>query len=60
MDKYGQALINSASKLDAVTDSCGEVTKLASLIVEDSSKSATIDLLKKFRELLTIPSTKLK
>lgn len=38
MDKYGKALINNASKLDAVSDACGEITKLATAIVEDSSK----------------------
>lgn len=60
MDKYGQALINSASKLDAVTDSCGEVTKLAGLIVEDSSKSATIDLLKKISGIVDHPKHKIE
>lgn len=50
MDKYGQALINNTSKLDAVTDACGEITKLATAIVEDNSKSATIALLKKISE----------
>ena len=47
MDKYGQALVNNASKLDTVTDACGEITKLAIVIVEDSSKVATIALLRK-------------
>ena len=50
MDKYGQALINNASKLDAVTDACGEITKLATVIVEEHSKSATIALLKRISE----------
>lgn len=50
MDKYGQALINNASKLDAVTDAYGEITKLATLIVEENSKSATITFLKKISE----------
>ena len=50
MDKYGQALINNASKLDAVTDACGEITKLATVIVEENSKAATIAFLKKISE----------
>lgn len=50
MDKYAKALINNASKLDAVTDSCGEITKLANAIVEEHSKSATIALLKKISD----------
>lgn len=52
MDKYGQKLINNASKLDAVTDSCGEITKLATVIVEEHSKPATISLLKKISEVV--------
>ena len=51
MNRYEQALINNASKLDAVTESCGEITKLASMIVEQNSDSATIALLKKFSEI---------
>lgn len=52
MDKYKNSLINNASKLDAVTDSCGEITKLATLIVEESSKEATIALLKRISEVV--------
>lgn len=52
MDKYGQILINNASKLDAVTDACGEITKLAAAIVGENSKAATITLLKKISEVV--------
>lgn len=52
MDKYASTLINSASKLDAVTDSCGEITKLAVSILENDSKTATVALLKKLSEVL--------
>ena len=52
MDKYSQALINNASKLDAVTDACGEITKLSSVIVEERSKSSTIALLKKISDIV--------
>lgn len=55
MDKYGQALINNASKLDAVTDACGKITKLATVIVKDSSKAATIALLRKISETVDNP-----
>lgn len=51
MDKYGKNLINNASKLDAITDSCGEITKLSRLIVEENSKMATIALLKRISEV---------
>ena len=54
MDKYSKALINNASKLDAVTDACGEITKLATVIVEKNSKAATIALLKKIQKLSII------
>lgn len=60
MDKYDQALINNASKLDAVTDACGEITKLASLIVEDHSKAATISLLNKISEAVDNPKCKIE
>lgn len=55
MDKYGQALINYASKLDAVTNACGETTKLATVIVENNSKAATIELLRKISEAFDSP-----
>ena len=55
MDKYKNSLINSASKLDAVTDSCGEITKLATAIVEENSKESTIALLKKISEVIDNP-----
>ena len=60
MDKYGQVLINNASKLDAVTDACGEITKLATVIVEEHSKAATIALLKKFQNQSIILNTGLR
>lgn len=60
MDKYGQALINSASKLDAVTDACGKITKLATSIVEDNSKAATIALLRKISEVVDNPKLKIE
>ena len=52
MDKYKNSLINNASKLDAVTDSCGEITKLATSIVEENNKEATIALLKRISEVI--------
>ena len=47
MEKYIKALINTASKLDALTDASGEITRLASEIIgkTDDDKS-TIALLK--------------
>lgn len=52
MDKYRNALVDSASKLDAVTGSCGEITKLAVAVVEENSKVDTISLLKKISEVI--------
>lgn len=60
MDKYGQALLNNASKLDAVTDVCGEITKLATAIVDEHSKSATIALLKRISESVDNPKYKIE
>ncbi|HEL1600562.1 TPA: AAA family ATPase [Streptococcus suis] len=56
MNKYGQSLINNASKLDALTDACGEITKLSTVIVNDGSKSATIALLKRISESVDSPN----
>ena len=56
MDKYKNALINNASKLDAITDSCGEITKLASSIIEGESREATILLLKRISEVVDSPN----
>ena len=47
MQKYQDLLMDSASKLDAITDSKGEITKLALLIIQEHSKEATVMLLKK-------------
>ena len=58
MDKYKNALIDSASKLDATTDSCGEITKMAVSIVEENSEIATISLLKKISEVIDNPKYK--
>ena len=52
MDKYKNALIDSISKLDAITDSYGEITKLAIEIIEQENKAATISLLKKISEVM--------
>lgn len=60
MDKYKNSLINNASKLDAVTDSCGEITKLATSIVEEHSKEATITLLKKLSEVIDDRTNKME
>lgn len=60
MNEYGQALINNASKLDAVTDACGKITKLATVIVEEKSESATISLLRKISETVDNPKHKIE
>ncbi len=52
MEKYGQALINSTTKLDEITGSDGELIKYAHLIIEENSKSATIDLLKRLSTII--------
>lgn len=52
MNKYKDALIDSASKLDAITNSCGEITKLAIEIVEKDSSTATRALLNKISKVI--------
>ena len=56
MNKYSQALVKNASKLDALTDACGEITKLATAIVEEHNKGDTISLLKKISEAVDNPN----
>lgn len=58
MDKHGQGLINNASKLDAVTNACGEVTRLAVAIVDEHSKSATVALLQRISDAVDNPKCK--
>lgn len=60
MDKYSQSLVKNASKLDALTDACGEITKLATVIVEEHSKVNTISLLKKISEAVDNPDYQLE
>lgn len=47
MERYNQALLNSAAKLDTLLEACGEVTRLATAVVEERSPEATVALLKK-------------
>lgn len=60
MSKYKNTLINNASKLDAITDACGEITKLAVLVVEENSKPATRMLLRKLSEAADYPENKIE
>lgn len=52
MEKYKINLLDTASKLDALTDGCGEITKLADAIVQEKSKEATLALLKKINAVV--------
>ena len=52
MEKHKVSLRNNASKLDALTEAAGEISKLAVSIVEENSKEATIALLKKISEVV--------
>ena len=54
MNKYGQPLIQNASKLDALTGACGEITKLAASIVEEDSSVAAKALLQKLEEAIDL------
>lgn len=60
MNKYKKELIKNTSKLDAVTNGYGEITKLASLIIEDNDKEATALLLKKISEVVDNKSYKIE
>ncbi len=47
MEKYKSNLLDMASKMDALTGSCGEITKLADAVIQEKNREATISLLKK-------------
>ncbi|OHW62289.1 stage V sporulation protein K [Andreesenia angusta] len=51
MNKYKNNLLSHASKLDALIDGCGEVTKYATAIVEENSQESTIAILRKISDL---------
>lgn len=54
MNKFSETLMYEASKVDKITNSCGEITKLAALIVEEKNHEATKILLHRFSELLEL------
>ena len=51
MDKYSKGVLDCATKLDAMVESYGQITKYANLIVENQSQESTIALLKKLSEI---------
>ena len=51
MEKYKKALTNIASKLDALTDACGEISKIANSIVNEGNDNSTITLLKRISDI---------
>ncbi|MDU1412195.1 MAG: AAA family ATPase [Clostridium sp.] len=51
MEKYKKALTNIASKLDALTDACGEISKIANSIVNEGNDNSTIALLKRISDI---------
>ena len=52
MSKYKENFFNYASKLDAVTNSNGKITKYGMSIVEENDKQATILLLRKISKII--------
>lgn len=54
MSKYKENFLNYASKLDAVTNSNGKITKYGMSIVEENDKQATILLLRKIFKIIDL------
>ena len=52
MAKYKNDLLDYSSKLDALVDGCGEITKQALSIIEKNSPESTIALLQRLSELV--------
>ena len=46
-EKYKKHLLKIASSFDAITESCGEITKLVTSIVEDKNDKSIIVLMNK-------------
>ncbi len=55
MNKYKDSLLNTASKLDAIIDGGGQITKLAISIVDHSNNAATLELLRRMSDVLDNP-----
>ena len=51
-ETYKKALVNNATRLDAVTESGGEITKLAVSITEQNDRRATVPLLQKISDII--------
>ncbi len=59
MDKYSETLINAASQMDATSNRHGKSAQLALQIVNESSKPATVELLREISEIFNrTPSPK--
>lgn len=52
MDKYSKGVLDCATKLDAMAEAYGQITKYANSIVENQSEESTIALLKKISEIV--------
>ena len=52
MSKYKENFLNYASKLDAVTNSNGKITKYGISIAKENDKQATILLLRKISKII--------
>lgn len=51
-NRYGKNVLNIASKLDAITNSNGEITKLAVSIIENKDDLATVSMCKRLSEIV--------
>ncbi len=60
MEKYKNALIGNASKLDVLLESNGEILKLTLEIVDHESNTATIALLKKIADILSVDDVRIE
>ena len=60
MNKYEQALIGNSSKLDILTQSSGDIIKLATSIVEENNQVSVVMLLKKISEIVDNPKYKIE
>ena len=56
MEKYKKMFISAASKLDAIADCDGQITKYALAITEEQSSAATVELCKRISDIMDLES----
>lgn len=60
MNRYEEALLKNASRLDADIEACSELAGFASMVVKEKDRAATIKILKTISEVVEHPDYKIE